>query len=83
MAGASRSPDALAGPGGRTLSATTPTIATSSAASSANSAPALKAAMTMPARAGPIARARLIATPLSATADINSFRGTKSCVSAW
>ena len=28
-------------------------------------------------------RARLIATPFNATADISSFRGTKSCVSAW
>ena len=82
-AGANRSPDARTGPGGRTLSATSPTIITSRPASTANSAPALSAAMIRPATAGPIARARLIATPLSATAASSSERGTKSWVSAW
>jgi hypothetical protein len=53
-------------------------MATRSPASTANSAPALTAAMITPASAGPMARARLIATPLSATAAISSVRGTKS-----
>ena len=43
----------------------------------------LKAAEELGYQPNPIARARLIATPLSATAGSSSERGTKSWVRAW
>ena len=62
---------------------TTAITAAMSAASMENRAPALSTAIHRPARAGPTARARLMATPFSATAAGSSVRETTSGVSDW